>query len=322
VYAEPSYSNRPLKKAVFLRNRVTCNVTTSTAYGILTYYSPAVIEDNAVRGCDYGIYPYNTTSYPLADLVIRRDTVFVPDTMSNNYGIWVSGPWRATISANRVQRGYYGMYLGMSDTAAHRVDSNAVSGTSQIGIYIAGVPGPITGVRNNIANNVRDGIYNSGGGARSFTLGKFNSGGMGNGRWAVQSSAAFDATQNWWGLSTGPGGAFGTPGTSADSVSSANVNTGSFLTAEPADVPALAPGPPGARQLGLGPPASWTAARLVPWPGLAKPPALRKDPPRAGGGRASPERTRRNDERRRAGEALRAQARERAEAADRRGAPQ
>jgi hypothetical protein len=162
-------------------------------------------------------------------------------------GIRPDGKWRPTITGNRIVGGYYGIDLTITDTASAVIDSNAVSATGGAGIEIYYVSGPVTGVRNNIAANLFDGILNVGtSGPRSFTLGKFNSGGVGNGLtdgWAVNSATPFDATQNWWGSANGAGGPYASGLQDADSVSSTGVDVSDSLTSEPGDVPALAPRP-------------------------------------------------------------------------------
>ncbi len=248
LYVEPSNVNNPYTETRILRNQVSCHSTVATSgVGIRVYYNGARFEENAVRNCQYGIHVYQYSGYPMVTAASRGDTVFPRSTASPNVGIYMQERVRPMVARARVVGGYVGIDVQLTDTGSTRIDSSAVSATGYAGIRLSGGTGPATGVRNNIAGNLADGIRNDGGGTRSFTLGKFNSGGVGNGVYAVRSVAAFDATQNWWGLDTGPGGSQGTPGTAADSVNSALVSTGSFLTSEPTDVPPLAPPALGAR---------------------------------------------------------------------------
>jgi hypothetical protein len=283
--AAPALGPRPFIEAQILRNQVTCAVVGGvTSHGLRHDHGPARFEGNSVRNCRYGLYAYNG-GYPLANVVFRNDTVF-PD--SNTYyrvGIRPDGRWRPTITGNRIVGGYYGIDLTLSDTAGAVVDSNAVSGTGGAGIDIYYVTGPVTGVRNNIAANLFDGILNVGtSGPRSFTLGKFKSGGVGNGAWAVNSATAFGATQNWWGSANGAGGPYGSTLQDADSASSAGVDVSTPLTSEPGDVPALAPR--------LFPAIAGAPRVLGPGRASVPPPAASPLTPPAAGRRADAERAR------------------------------
>jgi hypothetical protein len=283
--AAPALGPRPFIEAQILRNQVTCAVEAGvTSYGLRHDYGPARFEGNAVRSCKYGLYAYNS-GYPLANVVFRNDTVF-PDSATNyRVGIRPDGEWRPTITGNRIVGGYYGIDLTLTDTAIAVVDSNAVSATGAAGIDIYNVSGAVTGVRNNIAANLLDGVLNVGtSGPRSFTLGKFNSGGVGNGRWAVNSSTAFDATQNWWGNGSGAGGPYGSTLQNADSASSAAVDASLPLSAEPGDVPALAPR--------LFPAVAGAARMLGPGTAVLPPPTGSPLPHRVSAGRAGAGRAR------------------------------
>lgn len=244
VVAQPAPANPRSAEALIARNRVTCSVQGTSASVGLTYYNgPARLEDNVVKDCDWGLYALNSAS-PLADISLVRDSVVPASTASDQVGIRLEGNWRPTLVGNRVVGGYIGIDLRSTDTAAAVIDSNAVSGTGYAGIQLYYVQGAVTGRRNNIAGNALDGILNVGtSGPRSFTLGKFNSGGVGNGRYAVNSSAPFDATQNWWGSASGAGGQFGSGLADADSVSSAQVDVSNPLTSEPSEPPPLSSPP-------------------------------------------------------------------------------
>ncbi len=271
VYAEPSFSNRAPKRVVVERNTVTCSVQASyTAYGIYTYYLPATVDTNAVRDCDYGIYSYYPSSgalYPLSDLNIRSDTVFMPTDGSGQTGIYVYGRWGlAKVARNTVRRGVTGMYLrpdidiASGDTALVRLDTNAVSEATTRAVWVFPVDAvSVVGVRNNISGNALDGIVNAGSGTRSFTLGRF----VGNARWAISGTAAITATSNWWGSTSGAGGANGSGLADADSVSSSTTDVTSPLGSDPGDVPPLgAPFDP----VGAGRVAAVTAAAFVTQP--------------------------------------------------------
>ncbi|HWP37573.1 MAG TPA: right-handed parallel beta-helix repeat-containing protein [Gemmatimonadales bacterium] len=272
AYVEPSNYNNPYTEARLLRNQVSCHpVAGGTGVGLRVYYNGVRSEQNAVRNCSYGVSGYQYSGYPLVNFVSRGDTVFPRDTSYYHVGIRVETRVRATIVGARVVGGYVGIDLSPTDTAAARIDSSAVSGTGLYGIQLYYINAPVVGVRNNIAGNRRDGIYNVGGsGLRSFTLGKFNSGGVGNGRYAVSSATAFDARQNWWGSPNGAGGFYGSGLQDADSVSSAAVDDTLHLTSEPSDVPPLSPPAAAAR-------GAWSPAAAAE-PGAAPPPATAEDP--------------------------------------------
>lgn len=243
IYVEPSNVNNPYSEARVLRNQISCHPLVATSgYGIQAYYAAVRSELNGVRNCQYGLYAYQYYLYPMVSVVSRGDTVFPRATTYYNVGIRMDQRVRPTIVGARIVGGYFGIDVTPYDTGSVRIDSSAVSGAGQAGIQLYYIGGPAVGVRNNIAANLLDGIYNVGGsGLRSFTLGKFKSGAMGNGRWAVNSATAFDATQNWWGSANGAGGPFGSGLQDADSVSSAAVGDTLHLLFEPGDVPPLAP---------------------------------------------------------------------------------
>jgi nitrous oxidase accessory protein NosD len=223
------------------RNRVTCSPVSTTTYGAQVY-GPSVFEDNVIRDCDYGVYVSYSTSNRLADLVIRRDSI-LHGAIGRWEPLWISGRFGlTTIYGNTIRGGRYGMYLNpnvlVGDTARVVIDSNAVSQTTTYGIYISpSDPVSVVGVRNNISNNLQDGILNGGTGLRSFTLGRF----VGNARWAINNSQPLDATQNWWGSVNGAGGVYGSGLADADSVSWSSNDVSSWLTTDPGDVPPLAP---------------------------------------------------------------------------------
>lgn len=232
LYAEPGYSNRPFVEAPILRNQVTCSVAGYDSYGLRHDNGPARFENNAVRKCRRGLWSYNY-SYPTATVTFRGDTLLPDSATYYRAGIRADGKWQATIVANRIVGGYYGMDLSVTDSLVPTViDSNAVSGAGNAGIYLYYVNGAVTGARNNISSNPQYGIYNYGNGSRSFTLGRF----VGNTSRAVYNlaSVTFGATQNWW----------GDPdfGAATDTVFGP-VDVSSWLTSDPTDVPALAPRP-------------------------------------------------------------------------------
>ena len=235
AWGQPSYTTgRPFVEAQFLRNQVTCAVVGSDSYGLRHDAGPARFENNAVRNCRTGLLVVNA-SYPTAAVAFRGDTLLPDSTTYYRVGIGVSGRWQATIVGNRMVGGYYGMDLNPTDSLVPTViDSNSVSGASYAGIQLYYINGPVTGRKNNVGGNANFGIYNYlGNGSRSFTLGRF----VGNAVRAVynQTSATFDATQNWWGNADF--------GAAADTVLGP-VDVSNWLTSDPADVPALAPRPP------------------------------------------------------------------------------
>ncbi len=246
VSAAPSLASKPFVEALIGRNRVSCSVQDSyPSIGLRHNVGPARFEENVVTGCDYGLFAENSSGvHPIADVFFTRDSVVPADTSSYHVGLRVDGRVRPRIIGSRVVGGYIGIDLVLSDTGGAVIDSNAISGTGYAGIRLYSVQGAVTGRRNNIANNRLDGILNQGtSGPRSFTLGKFQSGGVGNGRYAVNSASAFDASQNWWGSPNGAGGRFGSGLADADSVSSAQVDVSNPLTSEPSEPPPLSSPP-------------------------------------------------------------------------------
>ncbi len=245
IITQPSFTTGvPFRTAVITGNQVTCTVDgTVTAFGIQSDYAPQVAARNTITDCDYGIYHFNSGSYPLATVRDSLNVVFQPANLSGVYGILInSGPWTPTLYGNRVRRGQYGIYV-QANTASGtvRIDSNAVSEAQFYGVYLAPSTGTtVTGVKNRINANLQDGIFNSGTGARSFTGGEF----IDNARYAVNSSAVFDASSNWWGNASGSSGICTTSPTTPDCVSSANVSTATPLASAPAGLPPLgAPAP-------------------------------------------------------------------------------
>jgi hypothetical protein len=233
-----SGTNKPPELATIARNRISC-VDGATGYAINHLHAPGRIEHNTIDNCGYGIYAWNSTSYPLQTLMVVGDTINLPPGGPAWNGIDLEGRWLATVSHNRIRdAGQFGIYLrpdiNPGDLAAITMDSNAVSNAGNMGIYINPIDSiDVVGRWNNIAGSTFDGILNGGVGLRSFTLGRF----VGNGRWAINSSSVFNATQNWWG---DPGGA-GIPGVS-DSVT-ANVDASSPLLTDPTGVTVPLPSP-------------------------------------------------------------------------------
>jgi hypothetical protein len=233
--------------AVVARNQVSCEVPGNSPYGIQVYGLPGVLEDNEIANCQYyGAYVSEDYGYPLATLRFRRNRVTMPHNQSG-YGMYLYGRLGlVTVYGNTVRNGYYGVYYSpylntaAGDTTRLVADSNAISGTGYHALYLGistSYTGSVVGVRNNISNNLGYGIYSSFNKVPSFTQGRF----VGNGDHAVYSGYAFDATQNWWGVASGPGGYYGDGGTAGDSVSSSVVNWDPYLTSDPTNVPLLAP---------------------------------------------------------------------------------
>ncbi len=232
--------------ATIARNQVSCEVPGSSPYGIQVYNVPGAVEENVVADCrSYGIRFSLSTSYPLATVTVRGNTVTMPDRVSSSYGMYLNGRFGLmTLYGNTVRNGYYGVYYGPNlnaaagDTTRLVADSNAISGTGYMGLYLyisTSYTGSAVGIRNNISNNVGYGIYNNFNKVLSFTQGRF----VGNGNYAVYSGYAFDATQNYWGDPLGPGGPYGDPGSVGDSISSSVITWDPYLSVDPTDVPPL-----------------------------------------------------------------------------------
>ncbi|KPJ87225.1 MAG: hypothetical protein AMS18_14880 [Gemmatimonas sp. SG8_17] len=227
-------SGRAGTGAVVSRNQVTCEASAASTYGLQAHYAPSVIEDNTVTDChSYGIY-HNYGSgagYPLVDATLRRNTVTMRDSAAGTAARVGGRIGLLRLYGNTFRKGYYGVNFSVSlntasgDTTGVIADSNAVSGSGYYGMYLnisTSYTGSMVGIRNNISGN-RLGIYTSFNGPMSFTHGQF----VGNWEYAVYSSYAFDATQNWWG---DPADAIFGP-----------VDTSSSLPSAPTDVPPLAP---------------------------------------------------------------------------------
>ena len=240
--------------AVVARNQVSCEVSGNSPYGIQVYGVPGVVDDNTIANCrSYGMYVSEDYGYPLATLRVRRNEVTMPDNQTG-VGMYLYGRLGlTTLYGNTTRSGSYGVYYSPSlnaaagDTTRLVADSNAISGSGYVGLYLyisTSYAGSVVGVRNNISNNLQHGVNTSFDGPQSLTLGRF----VGNQSYAIVSSYAFDATQNWWGDPAGAGGGI------ADSVQHApEINTGSPLTSDPTDVPSLGPVAGGARSLTAAP---------------------------------------------------------------------
>jgi parallel beta-helix repeat protein len=210
---------------------VACEANRSgTQYGVYLERTVTNFEGNYVTDCDYGMYLYNSLT-SIADISLFGDSIFQLTNTTGQSGVYVLSRWRPTFTGVRVRGTAYGIYIATNDTATIRIDSSAVSGTGAAGIYLQpGTGAAVVGLRNNVTNNLVDGVLNSGTGLRSLTLGRF----VGNARWAINSSAVFDAHNNYWGPN-GPG-----PGVVGDS-STAIVGDSLPVLTDPTDVPAPAP---------------------------------------------------------------------------------
>jgi hypothetical protein len=214
----------------------------TVSFGIAAYHSPARVEDNGVRGCHHGIFVSNSAFTQILDVAILRDTVFVPSNDFYHVGIRPDFYVRPTVSGNRVVGGFVGIDVTTQDTGTVRLDSNAVSATGAAGIQLYFVTGPTTGIRNNITNNLLDGLLIQGGlNTTSFTLGRF----AGNAQLGINNlgESTVGATQNWWGTAAGANQA------GSDATSGA-VDFTNHLTTDPTDVPP--PAPPLAAALAAG----------------------------------------------------------------------
>jgi hypothetical protein len=213
------------------RNHVACEANRSgTQYGVYLERTVTNFEGNYVTDCDYGMYLYNSLT-SIADISLFGDSIFQLTNTTGQSGVYVLSRWRPTFTGVRVRGTAYGIYIATNDTATIRIDSSAVSGTGAAGIYLQpGTGAAVVGLRNNVTNNLVDGVLNSGTGLRSLTLGRF----VGNARWAINSSAVFDAHNNYWGPD-GPG-----PGVVGDS-STAIVGDSLPVLTDSTDVPAPAP---------------------------------------------------------------------------------
>jgi hypothetical protein len=235
LYGGPGYTvGHPFVEAQILRNQVTCAVAGYPSSGLEHYDGPALFQGNAVRNCQNGLY-VNNSSYPTAAVAFRGDTIFPDSVTATRVGIGVYGAFQPSIVHSRIVGGYYGIQLGLTDAAVtSRIDTTAVSATGYAAIDMSGAQGTVAGVGNNIGNNLWYGVRDTSGvGGHSLTLGQF----VGNGNYSVFNGAsnfAFDATNNYWGNSNGPGGGV------ADSVA-ANVTVIPFATTAPGGLPPLAP---------------------------------------------------------------------------------
>ncbi len=237
IHTTPSFSNRALRTAAMLRNRVTCRDTTSYGSGIRADNAPGRIEDNVVRGCYYGIYAGNTTAGLPLDLKILRDSAGTAKKGCCGAGIYPDGRWRTTMYGDRVAGAFYGVYVNNTDSGTVKIDSTVISGAGYYGIYLyqGTLAASMGGTKNRIANNGTYGIYNAYHtvGTRSFTGGALT----GNGSYSIYNAAPvaggpppLDASNNYWGSPTGP------PVSGPNSIVGP-VTATPFLTADPAAVP-------------------------------------------------------------------------------------
>jgi hypothetical protein len=227
-------TGHPFVEAQILRNQVTCAVAGSASLGLMHNSGPALFQDNAVRNCQTGLSAGNAAYAPAA-VTFRGDTIFPDSVTASRMGIAVSGALRPSIVHSRIVGGYDGINFSLGDASdTVTIDTTAVSQTGFAAINLSGVPGPVSGVANNVGNNLQYGVYDlSYAAGHGLNQGSF----VGNAVYAVftgPSNFAFDASSNWW-------GAVGGVGTTGADAISGTVNTSSPLSAPPGGLPALAP---------------------------------------------------------------------------------
>jgi hypothetical protein len=220
--------------ASVLRNTVTCT-SDLESFGIGVEGHTTVIEENGVRQCGFGIAVGNTNNLFPRNVRVAFDTVF---SVANAAGIQVDGYISPTLLGNRVVGGGVGLSVQAADTGTVVIDSNSVSATTQAAVSLVDVQGQITGRKNNIANNLLDGIsvYCSGTHVPKFNFGRL----IGNAGFAVVTQEcpdSVDATNNWWGDASPGDRPISTP----NGRSSARIGTDPVLPSDPSNVPPLAP---------------------------------------------------------------------------------
>jgi hypothetical protein len=203
-----------------------------TGYALYATNTHVTSSGNRYSAPAYGAYIYNPTGSGW-QVAMDRDTVFA-DSAQGGYTVYLHGNVAASIRRSRIVGGGYGLYANLT-AGTLALDSNVITGTRTYGVY-ASVPAgaSLTGRWNNVTDNRLYGVYSTGAGTVAFTNGRFV---LNRSRAVYAGSGSVDATNNWWGAASGPGGGVG------DSVLG-TVTTSPFLTSDPAGVSVPPLGPP------------------------------------------------------------------------------
>jgi hypothetical protein len=229
VYAGPRYL-QPATALNLQRNRITASAT--YAYPLYVSSGHLASIGNRYAGGYYGPYLYNYSGSGW-QLGMTSDTI-IADSALGGTNLSLSGAYAGSIRKSRIEGGGYGLDANLTGGSL-TLDSNVVTGTRSYAMQLSGPAGAsFSGQYNNVSSNAGYGIQTLDAASYSFTNGRF----VGNRSYAIQElgSQTVNATNNWWGAASGPGGGV------ADSVQN-SVTTSPFLTSDPAgiSVPPLAP---------------------------------------------------------------------------------